>query len=126
MSSHDEVPKGAFGLLARVLVVPVVLLLVVGTYVLTARALAVREAGAAMTASASARAVAEQPWKNSYSRKFPGCVAAVLWPGRETPVAVVVQWNGRRVERVERGVALRRALTADRADDGRIIGACYR
>jgi len=124
MTSSIGAPRGAGWLVSRVLVVPLVVLLVAGTYVLTARALAVRDAGAAITETA--RPVVEQPWKDSYSRRFPGCVPAVLWPGRETPAAVVVQWNGRRVERVERGVALRRALTQDRADDGRIIGACYR
>lgn len=116
--------SGAVRLLARVLVAPLVILLVVGSYLLTARALAVREAGVAITETA--RPVVEQPWRDSYSRRFPGCVPAVLWPGRETPVALVVQWGGREVQRVDRGVALRRALTQDRADDGRIIGACYR
>lgn len=126
MSSHDQAPRPAIGLLTRVVVLPLVVLLVAGTYLLTTRALAVRDAGAAVTASASARPTPEQPWKDAYARRFPGCVAAVLWPGRETPVAVVVQWSGRKVERVDRGVALRRALTEDRADDARIIGACYR
>ena len=68
----------------------------------------------------------EQPWKASYSRRFPGCVPAVLWPGRETPAAVVVQWHGRKVERVERGRTLRPALAVHGPDAARIIGACYR
>jgi len=123
MSSSD-VPRGAPRLLTRVLIVPLVVLLVAGAYTVTARALAVRDAGVAATETA--RPVVEQPWKDSYSRRFPGCVPAVLWPGRETPVAVVVQWDGRNVERVERGVALRRALAVNRPDTGRIIGACYR
>ena len=122
--SGSEAPRGAAWLLTRVLVVPLVVVLVACAYVVTAKALAVRDAGAAI--SETARPVVEQPWKDAYSRRFPGCVPAVLWPGRETPVAVVVQWDGRRVERVERGVALRRALAVNGPDAGRIIGACYR
>lgn len=122
--SGVEVPRGATRLLTRVLVVPLVILLVAGAFVVTARALAVRET--AVSVSQSPRPVVEQPWKDSYSRRFPGCVPAVLWPGRETPVAVVVQWNERKVQRVERGTPLRRALVAHGADAGRIIGACYR
>ncbi len=116
--------RGAAWLLTRVLVVPLVVLIVVGAYMVTARALAVRDAG--VTVTETARPSAEQPWKDSYARRFPGCVPAVLWPGRETPVAVVVQWDRRQVERVERGVALRRALSAHGSGAGRIIGACYR
>jgi hypothetical protein len=40
-----------------------------------------------------------------------------------------VRWDGgevERVERVDRGVALRRALAVHGAEAGRIIGACYR
>lgn len=124
MTTTADAPRGAVWLLARVLVVPLVVVLVAVAYVVTAKALAVRDAGVAVTETA--RPVVEQPWRDSYSRRFPGCVPAVLWPGRETPVAVIVQWDAREVERVERGLALRRALSANRADDGRVIGACYR
>lgn len=124
MTTTTDAPRGAVWLLARVLVVPLVVVLVAAAYVVTAKALAVRDAGVAVTETS--RPVVEQPWRDSYSRRFPGCVPAVLWPGRETPVAVIVQWDDREVERVERGLALRRALSANRADDGRIIGACYR
>lgn len=124
MTATADAPRGAVWLLARVLVVPLVVVLVAVAYVVTAKALAVRDAGVAVTETS--RPVVEQPWRDSYSRRFPGCVPAVLWPGRETPVAVIVQWDAREVERVERGLALRRALSANRADDGRVIGACYR
>lgn len=124
MSSNGGEARGAAWLLTRVLVFPLVVLLVAGAYMVTARALAVRDAG--VTITETARPYVEQPWEDSYSRRFRGCVPAVLWPGRETPVAVVVQWDGREVERVERGVALRRTLAAHGADAGRIIGACYR
>ena len=124
MTTTADAPRGAVWLLARVLVVPLVVVLVAVAYVVTAKALAVRDAGVAVTETS--KPVVEQPWRDSYSRRFPGCVPAVLWPGRETPVAVIVQWDAREVERVERGLALRQALSANRADDGRVIGACYR
>ena len=123
MSSNGEA-RGTAWLLTRVLVVPLVVLLVAGAFMVTAKALAVRQAG--VTITETARPSVEQPWKDSYSRRYRGCVPAVLWPSRETPVAVVVQWDGGEVERVERGVALRRALAVNGAESGRIIGACYR
>jgi hypothetical protein len=116
--------RGTAWLLARVLVVPLVVLVVAATLLVTTQALAVRDAGEAMTETA--RPVTEQPWKAAYSRRFRGCVPAVLWPNRETPVAVIVKWHGDQVQRIDRGAALRRALGDRRADDGRIIGACYR
>lgn len=124
MSGNGGKARGTTWLLTRVLVLPLVVLLVAGAYLVTAKALAVREAG--VTITETARPSVGQPWEDSYSRRFRGCVPAVLWPGRETPVAVVVQWDGREVERVERGVALRRALAVNGAAAGRIIGACYR
>ena len=30
-------------------------------------------------------------WKESWSRRFPGCVALLLWPPREVPRALVVR-----------------------------------
>lgn len=122
--SRSGAPDGAAWLLRRVLLWPVVLLLVAAGYLVTAKALAVREAGAAT--DKTPRPGMEQPWKDSYSRRFPGCVPAVLWPGGETPAAVIVQWDGRKVERLERGVALRRALALNGAGAGRVIGSCYR
>jgi hypothetical protein len=116
--------RGAAWLLTRVLVVPLVVLVVATTFLVTTRALAVRDAGEAITETA--RPVTEQPWKDSYSRRFRGCVPAVLWPNRETPVAVVVKWRGGEVQRIDRGAALRSAIGTRRSADGRIIGACYR
>lgn len=122
--TSSAAPRSLTWLATRVLLVPVLILVVAGTFLFASRALAVRDAGAAV--EHAERPAATQPWKASYSRRFPGCVPAVLWPGRETPVAVVVKWRGGAVERVDSGLALRRALSATRADDGRIIGACYR
>ena len=39
-------------------------------------------------------------WDASYSERYPGCVASVLWPSNEEPVAVVVQAPDGTVERV--------------------------
>lgn len=70
----------------------------------------------------------QQPtWDASYSRQFPSCVALVLWPERERPVAFVVK-RGAEVERMSVRAAYH-ALSprhASRTDDVRIIGACRR
>lgn len=124
MSSSTDTPRGATWLLMRVLGIPLLLLLLVGAYLFTARALAVREAGLGIVETA--RPAVQQPWKDAYARRFPGCVPAVLWPGRETPVAVIVTWDGGGVERVDRGQPLRRALAVNGAHAARVIGACYR
>ena len=108
--------------LVRALVAPVLVLLLVAGYFVTANALAVNT----VTDELADANQAPTPWKASYSRQFPGCVAAVLWPERETPVAVVVRWRSGRVERIDRIEAARRAVTSTRRDDGEIIGACYR
>lgn len=122
--SSTGAPRGAARLLRRVLLWPLALMLMAAGYLVTAKALAVREAGAAI--DKTPRPVMEQPWKDSYSRRFPGCVPAVLWPGGETPAAVIVRWDGRKVERLERGVALRRAMALNGAEAGEVIGTCYR
>lgn len=124
MSTSTDISRGAAWFLTRVLVVPLVVLLVVGAFVVTAKALAVREAGTAITDTA--RPVVEQPWRDSYSRRFPGCVPAVLWPTQRTPAAVIVQRDGRTVRRLDRGRPLRQALSVHGFDGSRIIGACYR
>lgn len=122
--SLSGVTRGADRSLGRAFLVSLALMLAVGGYLMTAQALSVREAGASVTEAP--RPVPEQPWKDSYSRRFPGCVPAVLWPARRTPARVVVQWGDRTVQRVELGGALRRALSANGTDAGRVIGACYR
>lgn len=42
-------------------------------------------------------------WKASWSERYPGCVAAVLWPADERPVAAVVRTSGGSVVRVSLG-----------------------
>lgn len=86
-----------------------------------------------LDANAATRSLLQVPqpehpsWKASYSREFPHCVALVLWPDRERPVAFVVR-RGSEVERMGARAAYE-ALSpgpASKADDVRIIGACRR
>jgi hypothetical protein len=39
-------------------------------------------------------------WKESYSRRYPGCVSMALWPVDEQPVALVTRGPGGEVRRV--------------------------
>ena len=107
--------------LLRALFVPVLVLLAVAGYVLTAGALAVSTATDGISQDRP-----QVPWKASYSERYPGCVAAVLWPERRTPVAVVVRWIGDEVERIRIDHTSRRGLTPDALAQADIIGACYR
>ena len=65
----------------------------------------------------------QQPvWETAYSEQFPGCVASVLWPAKEEPVAVVVRTPEGDVERVTldaRGQSLQQV-----APGTATIGAC--
>lgn len=61
-------------------------------------------------------------WQAAYSRRFPGCVATVLWPAHERPVAFVVKHPSGRVTRIAVDEAVRRARTD--ADRVWTIGAC--
>jgi len=54
-------------------------------------------------------------WKDSYSRRFPGCVALVLWPADQQPVAYVTRTADGAVSRVRAGLAVA---------SGSTIGAC--
>ncbi|HSV38687.1 MAG TPA: hypothetical protein VLI04_07995 [Nocardioidaceae bacterium] len=58
-------------------------------------------------------------WKADYSERFPGCVASVLWPADETPIAVVVLSTDGTAFRVSREEARQRAVLGVRT-----IGAC--
>jgi len=60
-------------------------------------------------------------WKASYSEKYPGCVASVLWPAAETPVALVVMGPDGAIARVTSEEARQRAA---RGQVARTIGAC--
>ena len=88
----------------------------VGAGLLTADTRAT-EAGAAVR-------MPQPAWREAYSRQFPGCVATVLWPVRERPVAVVVKRLSGEVTRIGVDEAVRRARNASVADDVWTIGAC--
>ena len=107
----------------RALFVPVLVLLAVAGYVLTAAALAVSTATDGISQD---RPHVASPWKASYSKRYPGCVAAVLWPDHRTPVAVVVRWGSGEVERIRIDQTSRRGLTPDALAQAELIGACYR
>ena len=109
--------------LLRAFLVPVLVLLAVAGYVLTAGALAVSTATDGISKD---RPQVASPWKARYSKAYPGCVAAVLWPQRNTPVAVVVRWDSGEVERIRIDEPARRGLTPDALAQADIIGACYR
>jgi hypothetical protein len=108
--------------LVRALLVPVLVLVGVGGY-LVAAALAANSDPGSFDSHSSA---VTSPWKSGYSRHYPGCVASVLWPERETPAAVVVRWSSGRVERVATRRASQRLFAEVRTGEARIIGACYR
>ena len=68
-------------------------------------------AGADGTAPASV-------WRASWSERFPGCVAMVLWPPGERPAAFVTRSPDGAVQRLAVGTA-RRVPLGDR-----VVGAC--
>src|SRR3954454_24188706 len=55
-------------------------------------------------------------WKDSYSRRFPGCVSLVLWPSDQTPTAYLTRTSDGALSRVstDRGAPA----------TGTTIGAC--
>jgi hypothetical protein len=57
-------------------------------------------------------------WREGWSERFPGCVAMVLWPQGERPVALVTRSPDGGVHRVPVG-SDRRVPLGDRA-----VGAC--
>ena len=72
----------------------------------------------------SGRTVAAVPgdgarlWSDGWSERFPGCVAVVLWPEGERPVALVTRSPDGAMNRLEVGSA-RRVPLGDR-----VVGAC--
>lgn len=109
--------------LVRALVVPVLVLLAVTGYLVTATALA---ASTTTDPTDPSPPPVTSQWKAGYSRQYPGCVASVLWPERETPVAIVVRHGSGDVQKVAMRHATPRLFTAVRRGSAEIIGACYR
>jgi hypothetical protein len=60
-------------------------------------------------------------WKASYSERYPGCVATVLWPATETPVALVIVAPDGSTARLTNEEARQRAAQGQVV---RTIGAC--
>ena len=108
--------------LVRALVVPVLVLLAVTGYLVTSAALAANTT----TSLSDADRPTVTTWKAGYSRQFPGCVASVLWPERETPAAIVLRSRSGEVRRVSTRHATPRLFTRVRHGEAEIIGACYR
>src|SRR3954466_12950738 len=46
-------------------------------------------------------------WKDSYSRRFPGCVSLVLWPAGQQPVAYVTRTSAGALNRVSADLGAR-------------------
>jgi hypothetical protein len=113
--------RGVRWYLLRALVAPLLVGVVVAGYFVVVHARAVSSTSEQLSESISP---VRTTWKAGYSRRFPGCVAAVLWPAGRAPVAVVVRWGSGDVERVESRLALRRQLSRS-PGDAEIIGACY-
>lgn len=108
--------------LVRAFLLPVLVIVGVVGYLVTAAALGVHTT----TGNASAGPPAASDWKAGYSRRFPGCVASVLWPERETPVAIVVRWRSGQIDRVVMRSASQEVFTRVRSGGAEVIGACYR
>ena len=72
--------------------------------------------GAADLDGEVAGVVAADVWRQSWSQRYPGCVALALWPHDERPVAVVTR-------RPDGDIARTTPEDAARADQ-RVVGAC--
>ncbi len=121
MSTRAPGPsRGLSRVLLRAVVVPVLLLAAVaasllGTRIVTANT-DTREAGSVVPA--------EPAWSASYSRRFPGCVSAVLWPANERPVAFLLRDRSGEVRRVRWRHVVRLADHGQLGRDLTTIGAC--
>ena len=106
--------------LARALVLPAVLFVLAAGHLVT---VTVQAAGENRTVSTT-HVDRDPVWRASYSRRFPGCVALVLWPQREIPRALLVRDRAGTVAAMTVREAAVRLRTADRSDDVRAVGAC--
>lgn len=117
-----QASPGLGRVLVRAFLLPVLVILGVGGYLVTAAALGVHTPPSSLD---SAGPSAASDWKDGYSRRFPGCVASVLWPERETPVAIVVRWRSGEIDRVVMRRASQEVFTRVRTGGADVIGACY-
>jgi hypothetical protein len=93
---------------------PLLLFLLLAAYVVPARVFATHSPQLPSTD-------APEVWKAAYSERYPGCVADVLWPAGETPVAVVVLNVDGSTSMLSREEATQRAALGQVAHT---IGAC--
>ncbi len=94
---------------------------VVVTYLVV---LSVHEAGVGGSGDGSSSRPAHPVWKESYSRRFPGCVAVLLWPPQEVPRALVVRNRDGALVQMPVGEATVRVRSAAVGDDVRTVGVC--
>ena len=59
-------------------------------------------------------------WREAWSRRFPGCVAVLLWPRDEAPRALVVRDGRARLTEVP----VRQALLRSGEPGRRVVGVC--
>jgi hypothetical protein len=63
-------------------------------------------------------------WRESYSLRFPGCVAAVLWPPDESPRGFVVRERRGGLEEISVHEAVLRIHRGGPAPRWRTVGVC--
>ncbi|MGZ4699250.1 MAG: hypothetical protein ACXVY4_17425 [Oryzihumus sp.] len=108
-------------LLRRAFVVPAVLFVLASAYVTV---VALRpDAQAAEVTRAGVRQDAAL-WPSSWSRRFPGCVAVVLWPRTEAPKAVLLRDGSGNVAAMTVRDAGMRLRLAGPDDQVRLVGIC--
>ena len=115
-------PRGLATATVRAAVLPVLLVATVAASLLGTRLVVANSA----PSEAGFVVPSEPAWTAAYSRRFPGCVATVLWPAAERPVAFVVRERSAEVIRISLREALQRAEDASRADGATTIGVCRR
>lgn len=105
--------------LARAVVLPTALFVLGAGYVVVG---AQHAAEAASDRTGATTADPARVWHASYSRRYPGCVALVLWPRGELPTALVVRDRTGAIARVSVREAAVRLRSAEHTDV--IVGAC--
>lgn len=108
--------------LRRALVLPAVLFMVATAYLVGVTVHHGNEAQAAVRAGTADETATV--WPAAWSRRFPGCVALVLWPDHETPRAVLLRDESGGVTPMTVRDAAMRLRLAGPADEVRLVGAC--
>lgn len=77
----------------------------------------------ALTPSPSVE-VGTTSWPTSYSQRFPGCVAPLLWPHDEVPKAVMLRDPDGTVDAMPVRQAAERFAVSPQGDRPRLVGVC--